>query len=299
MLSNDDGLTSNVKALYEALKKDRHDVILSVPCVNQSGMGAAIAFSAPSPTLAEACLNDAAKVGDPTAGPMTRRGLSPDYHYVKGTPVMATMYGIDVLARKRWGKAPDLVLSGPNEGQNVGMAIIGSGTVSNAQFAAIRGIPAIAISAGEKTADAGLANPDSPKIARLVVDLVDQLSRTAKNGRLMPEGMALNVNFPDRLEGATWVVSRIGSYQQYDMRFVEDMSAERVARGLESGGCACPGVTVAINHNPARTDQQQDESVVFRKNISVSPMQAGYDSGKEARSWLQASLNGMKSGFGH
>ncbi len=35
----DDGLTSNVKALYEALKADGHDVIVSVPCTNQSGDG--------------------------------------------------------------------------------------------------------------------------------------------------------------------------------------------------------------------------------------------------------------------
>ena len=39
VISNDDGLTANVKALYEALKAEGHDVIVSVPCAQQSGMG--------------------------------------------------------------------------------------------------------------------------------------------------------------------------------------------------------------------------------------------------------------------
>jgi broad specificity polyphosphatase/5'/3'-nucleotidase SurE len=41
-LVNDDGLTSNIKATYDALKAAGHDVIVSVPCTGQSGRGAAI-----------------------------------------------------------------------------------------------------------------------------------------------------------------------------------------------------------------------------------------------------------------
>ena len=42
LLTNDDGLTSNVVALYAALKAQGHDVVVSVPCSGQSGRGAAI-----------------------------------------------------------------------------------------------------------------------------------------------------------------------------------------------------------------------------------------------------------------
>jgi 5'-nucleotidase len=42
VVSNDDGLTSNLVALYTALKSAGHDVIVSVPCTGQSGRGAAI-----------------------------------------------------------------------------------------------------------------------------------------------------------------------------------------------------------------------------------------------------------------
>lgn len=118
---------------------------------------------------------------------------------------MAMLYGIDVVARKRWNKAPDLVLSGPNEGRNVGAIILGSGTVSNAQYAAIRGIPAIAVSAGaNSTGDEKLANPVSPIIAQRLVELLERLEVQAGKGALLPHGTALNVNFPDNPQDARW-----------------------------------------------------------------------------------------------
>jgi len=46
VITNDDGLTSNTLALYRALKAKGHDVIVSVPCQNQSGKGAALRLSA-------------------------------------------------------------------------------------------------------------------------------------------------------------------------------------------------------------------------------------------------------------
>ena len=105
---------------------------------------------------------------------MTRADLpARDFHYVAGTPVMAALYGIDVAGSKRWGRAPDLVLSGPNEGQNLGSIILSSGTVGNAQYAALRGIPAIALSAGINSAGAeALENPVSKVVAARVLELV-------------------------------------------------------------------------------------------------------------------------------
>lgn len=102
VLTNDDGLTSNVVALYRALKAEGHDVIVSVPCANQSGMGAAAYFSRPMTVLTEACLNGAASAGEPAAGRMTRNDLPQgDFFYVSGTPVMALLYGLDIVGQRR------------------------------------------------------------------------------------------------------------------------------------------------------------------------------------------------------
>lgn len=300
VLSNDDGLTSNVKALYEALKAEGHDVIVSVPCSGQSGMGAAIRFNRPLGPLAADCLNGAAKAGEPGAGPVTRPGFDKDFYYVDGTPVMAMLHGVDVVAMKRWGKAPDLVLSGPNEGQNVGFIVLTSGTVGNAQVAAGRGISAIALSAGENTRDdPGLANPRSPAVARLSVDLVRQLDRRAGKGPMLPPGVALNVNFPDELEGARWRATRIGTYNYFRLGFTDDLAksltpelrAQAEARGMTVA--SLPSVSVHRNTEKPNPDQAGDEAVVIGKDISVSPMQVAYDPAPAKQGWMRKHLKGF------
>jgi 5'-nucleotidase len=285
VIANDDGLTSNVKALYEALKAQGHDVIVSVPCANQSGMGAAIRFMQPLRPLAADCRNGAAKAGSPGAGPMTRAGFERDFFYVDGTPVMALLYGLDVAAQGRWGRAPDLVLSGPNEGQNVGPMTLTSGTVSNAQYGAARGIPSIAFSAGLDT-DGGmaLANPKSLEVARLSAGFIAALDRRVAGRAILPAGVALNVNFPDKLEGAQWKMARVGNFTGYALGFTTDI-----------GGSKQPGVTVQPNRAPPSPAQRNDEAAVNRAAISVSVMQAGYDAPAADAKRIARSLRGLVS----
>lgn len=306
VLSNDDGLTSNVVALYRSLSEAGHDVIVSVPCRNQSGQGAALQIARPLTPLSEACLNDAAQPGDPGAGPMTRKGIPEgDFFYVNGTPIMALAYGLDVAAQDRWGSAPDLVLSGPNEGQNVGAIVISSGTVSNAQFANLRGLPAIALSAGANTGGESLDNPLSGAVARLSLALVSALDGAAGEGRMLPDGVALNVNFPDKLEGAEWRVTRIGSYNAYRVGFTANMAttATPEMRAMAEQRCMTlpelPGLSFAINRDPPQPGQEHDESIVVRTAIAVSPMQAGYDyggAGEDFIGWLLSDLVGASTG---
>lgn len=283
VITNDDGLTSNLVALYAALKAEGHDVVVSVPCTNQSGQGAALGIARPIAPLKQACLNDAAKPGDPGAGVMTRAGLpAGDFHYVDGTPVAALLHGLDVVAKARWGKAPDLVLSGPNEGQNVGAIILSSGTVSAAQYAAVMGIPAIALSGGANTEAASLDNPVSDAVAQRSVELIAHLDARAGAGPLLPAGLALNVNFPDQPAGARWQLTEIGSYNAYKVGFTTDMAASASpmmqmmakSRGMEIP--PLPGVSFDFNTATPAPEQRDDESVVYRKAIAVSPMQAGF-----------------------
>ncbi|GFM28813.1 5'/3'-nucleotidase SurE [Novosphingobium sp. PY1] len=280
VIANDDGLTSNVIALYNALKSRGDDVIVSVPCTGQSGMGAAVKFLRPLGPLAQDCHNGAAPKGAPAVGPIERPGIAKqDFHYVDGTPVMALLYGIDVLAQKRWGHAPDLVLSGPNEGQNIGSIIVSSGTVNVVQYASARGIPAIALSAGEETADnKTLANPQSAEIASLSVKLLDALEKQASNKPLLPTGTSLNVNFPHQLENARWKLTRVGTYDAYGVHFVEDMSQSPMAKALGAGDVALPGIVIDMNQAKPTPAQKDDESVAVRDSITISVMQLGYGS---------------------
>ena len=297
VITNDDGLTSNVVALYKALKADGHDVIVSVPCQNQSGMGAALGLRPLTP-LESACRNNAATAGASGAGPMTRDGLGSDFYYVNSTPVMAVLYGLDIVAMTRWGKAPDLVLSGPNEGQNVGAIAISSGTISAAQFAALRGLPAIALSAGQNSAGPDLDNAQSPAIAEKSADLVRVLDAASKGGRMIPAGMALNVNFPNEAKGTKFCASKIGTYNAYTLNFSENMAAsaspemKEIARTNKMDIPALPGLSLGQNPTKPSADQSQDESILHLTCIAISPMQAGYGSDDQNMRWVSRILIG-------
>ena len=289
VVTNDDGLTENVRALHAALKAEGHDVIVSVPCREQSGMGGAIRFSGELGPLEKDCRAEAAKAGEPGAGSMTRSDLGPDFYYVDGTPVMSLLYGLDVAAHKRWGAPPDLVLSGPNIGQNVGAVVVTSGTVSNVQHAAARGIPAIALSADHGTADDGKVTQMGPKstaVAQEAIRLVRLLEAKAAGGPLLPAGVGLNVNFPKVLEGAEWKLTRTGSYNSFTLGFSEDAGSDPLAKRFGVQRSNLPGVVTGMNTKEPGPDELDNEAAVIGKNIAVSVMQVGYDHGTEARQWF-------------
>lgn len=291
LLTNDDGLTSNLRALYDALKADGHDVIVSVPCTGQSGRGAGIVMYSTvtivpddDKTQIEAeggCHNGVAPTGAPAVGPFLKAGYTNgDYHYVHGTPVMATLYGLDVLAEARWSKAPDLVLSGPNEGQNVGKIVNSSGTVSNAQMAASRNLPAIAVSAGADTVDnQTLANPYSKVVAHLTVKLLKTLESRARGEALLVPGIALNVNVPNApTPDLKFAFSRFGSFDAYKLTFKNTPPY---------------GLGIGPNTPEPTPAQAEDESVVYRTRVSVTAMQVGFEQNLFGQLWLRARLRDL------
>ncbi len=100
---------------------------------------------------------------------------------IGGTPADSVKLAVYSLLRR----PPDLVISGINNGSNLGINVLYSGTVSAATEAAILGFPAIAVSLGQKKDppfDWAL-----PHIERLGAWVL-------KHG--LPRGVALNVNIP-------------------------------------------------------------------------------------------------------
>lgn len=294
VVGNDDGLTSNVKALYESLKAAGHDVIVSIPCTQQSGRGGGVVMYSTTTINSSAdadvakdggCRNGAAVIGDASAGPMKKAGFTNgDWNYAHGTPVMALMYGLDVPAMARWKKSPDLVISGPNEGFNLGSLNITSGTVGISQFSLIRGIPAIAISASSKTVDdTALANPNSEIVGALATQFVKNLSEQAKTAKLMPTGVALNINIPNNASITTpFAFSKQGSFDLYEIGFTS--SAPFNYRLVKQSNPA----TAAVN-------QKEDESVVASDRISVSAMQLAYEARPAAQEWLRLRIDQIKT----
>jgi len=279
LLSNDDGLTANVRALRAALIAAGHEVVMSVPCRNQSGTGGSFSFYAPIGALTTACLNGAAPVGAPGVGPIA--GLEYSY-YVEGTPVASLMYGLDIAAQARWGGAPDLVISGPNEGQNAGMAVnFRSGTVANAQYALGRGIPAIAVSADANTRN----NPVlAEEVAAITVKLLSKLEKRSHKRGLLPDGLGLNVNIPIFAVGQgdelPWALTRFGNFDYIGSRFVADISTDPTAAAVGLGNVHLPAIGVVNRRVDDVTDETDEDSEALKMlegNVTVTPMDFGYE----------------------
>ena len=266
-----------------------------VPCQNQSGQGAALRMLEPLKPLTQNCRHDAARKGDPGAGPV--RGTdgfdSSDFHYVNGTPLMATLYGLDVLAPARWQQVPELLLSGPNEGQNLGSLVNSSGTVSNAQLGLARRIPSIALSADADTANHAALSAD---VAQLGVRLVQTLQARASGQPLLPDGIGFNVNVPRFAAGTAarlrWTLTRRGDYETRTLRFVPNLAQHPAGRAGKLG--AYPGLVIEPVPTPPTAQQRDDEAaVVLAGRIAVTPMQLGFEALTQDRETLRKRMQSL------
>lgn len=112
-------------------------------------------------------------------------------------PVTSIKHGIDTLSSELFNGDPDLAVSGPNVGSNLGLTVHFSGTVGAASYAAgTAKIPAIAFSGKDGSATAWDDNvPDYSKIyAELATNVVDRVVEAGTP--YLPDDVFLNVNFP-------------------------------------------------------------------------------------------------------
>lgn len=151
LVTNDDGVDApGIDELVTRLAElDEFEVTVVAPAEQQSGTG-----------------------GSLTAGALTTTSTTTASGYpavaVDGFPADTIVWAIDdggVAER------PDLVISGINEGQNLGPFLDLSGTIGAARAAAIRGIPSIAVSQGLPSPDT--PEPDFATGADVVLDYLD------------------------------------------------------------------------------------------------------------------------------
>ncbi|KAB5596077.1 hypothetical protein CTheo_349 [Ceratobasidium theobromae] len=193
LVGNDDGWAeANVRAFYQTLNAAGYKVVLSAPVQNQSGTGSKEAEATP---LTEAGEYDSVSVGGPAEG---ANATDPRLNYVNSYPVTAIKYGTSTLAPKFFGGAPDIVVTGPNIGNNLGvLASQLSGTIGAATEGVKEGLPAIAFSGstGPARSYTELQAGDSSYVyARIAQKFVATLTSTQKPW--LPSGVGLNVNFP-------------------------------------------------------------------------------------------------------
>ncbi|KAH7130717.1 survival protein sure-like phosphatase/nucleotidase [Dendryphion nanum] len=193
--SNDDGWAeSNLRTLFNTLNAAGHQVILSGPAEGKSGTGSS--DEPPTQVDSDGCIFRSCPPNSPPTG---ANATDPRLNYVNSFPVTSIKNGIDVTAPKLWnGQKPELAVTGPNVGSNIGIQVPFSGTVGAAVYAAKTAkIPALAFSGW--TGDPTAWNLPTPLYSRIYADLALNLTSTIiKTGTpYLPPNVWLNINFPE------------------------------------------------------------------------------------------------------
>ncbi|NDG16324.1 MAG: 5'/3'-nucleotidase SurE, partial [Betaproteobacteria bacterium] len=163
LISNDDGyLAPGIIALFHAMKKIA-DVEVVAPEQNNSAKSNALTLHSP----------------------IYIRQADNGFRYVTGTPADCVHIALTGLL----GYKPDLVVSGINNGANMGDDTIYSGTVGAAMEAYLMGIPAIAFSQVER----GWGNIEDA--AQWALEFVQSMTQRSASTSVP---WLLNVNIPNK-----------------------------------------------------------------------------------------------------
>ncbi|HHW56644.1 MAG TPA: 5'/3'-nucleotidase SurE [Clostridia bacterium] len=181
---------------------------------------------------------------------------------VNGTPSDCIKLGVEVVL----GRKPDMVVSGINNGLNLGTDILYSGTVSAAIEASLYGIPAIAVSLSE-TADI-----EDKRIYKFLESLIEII---LKKG--LPKDILLNVNIPDFQEGVKGIkATKLGK-----RIYIETFQKNYDPRGKEY-------YWMAGKISKIEEDEGTDIVSVKEGYISITPIHfdlTQYDMIKDLDSW--------------
>jgi 5'-nucleotidase len=182
LLSNDDGYRAEGLAALGRAIKPLVAVTIVAPDRNRSGASNSLTLDVP----------------------VRATRYDTDSYFVNGTPTDCVHLAVSGL----FDFEHDIVVSGVNDGANLGDDTLYSGTVAAAVEGRFLGLPAIAVSL--------CLTPDSPRNFRLAAELAAQLVRRMAQDPLRgpEEGpVILNVNVPDLPDGQLRgiKVTRLGS----------------------------------------------------------------------------------------
>lgn len=174
LVTNDDGIDAAGLHAVVACLAPIGRVVVIAPDRNRSGVSRSITLSSTLQVVEDEV-------------PMAEQAFATD-----GTPADCVRLAILGLA----GPVPDIVVSGANNGLNIGDDVAYSGTVSAAFDAAMNGLPAIAVSQQSLARELGYPRTHAfnhDAMQRFLPGLVQQMLDRRDD---LPDGLVLNVNVP-------------------------------------------------------------------------------------------------------
>lgn len=230
LLTNDDGLLADGIQCLRQILSDVGNIALVAPERERSAMGHGITMH--KPLRADKVFFDDNSYG----------------WSVSGTPADCVKLALDKLLPVR----PDIVISGINNGLNMGIDVLYSGTVSAALEAIIENIPAIAISVEEEA-----TKKDYEYAARFLKDFLLSIPQQDLSNKVV-----LNINIPRITLGP---VSGIEITVQGQKRYGSSVITRFDPRGKEYYWLS--GELLEIDSN-----QNTDLAAFARRAVSITPL---------------------------
>ncbi len=248
LLSNDDGyLAPGLRVLSETLSEVA-EVTVVAPDRNRSGASNSLTLDRPL------------RVHRPESR----------VYCVEGTPTDSVHMAITGLLPE----VPDMVISGINEGANMGDDVLYSGTVAAAMEGRFLGLPAIAVSLD------GRGENHYATAAKVILALLKRIHRDP-----LPADTILNVNVPD----LPW--DELGAYQA--TRLGHRKRAEAVIRDEDPRGRPIYWI------GPAGVEEDAGPGTDFHAlrsgAVSITPLQVDltrYDALEQIAGWLDRGEQG-------
>ncbi len=257
LLTNDDGIfAEGLHSLYQTFK-DKYDITIVAPLLEQSSQSHSLTLNRP---LTYSEIKKAGKF----------------YGYaVEGTPADAVKFALKVIL----DDVPELIISGINQGANLGTSILYSGTIAAAYEGLIEEIPSVAIS---------LDSYDYREFSYAAEFALSFVNFLKEKDKLLPD-IIFNVNIPalapQDIKGA-----KITSLSRAKF---EDFYEKRVnPRGMEYFWIH--GMMSSKNSNP-----EDDYSAIKDNYISITPLEFKFSSEEiieEIKGWNFGLAPGSRDG---
>jgi 5'-nucleotidase len=237
LITNDDGIHAPGLAIAERVARAfTDDVFVIAPEYEQSGVAHSLS------------LND----------PLRLREISPRHFALKGTPTDCVIMGVRKLLADR---APDLILSGVNSGQNIAEDVSYSGTIAGAMEGTILGIPSIALSqvydffGGRSNIIWSCAETHAAATVKKIMDAG------------IPPNVLMNVNFPNCQPGdVRGLAVTMQGRRSNDLMCIED---RKDGRGI-------PYYWISFKRGNFVAGHGTDLEALEQNRISVTPLNLDY-----------------------
>ena len=242
LITNDDGIASpGLKAAVEAVA-DMGEIMVLAPSSQQTGTGRALT-------------GDMQSRLEPIDYEVNGKNI--EAYHCQCTPAMIVRHGIRTILRE---SKPDLLISGINYGENLGINVTCSGTVGAALEASSYGIPSLAIS---KQTDVALHKSYIDQNWVASKHFLRQFAEIVLENNLQSDVQVLKIDVPvDATPHTAWKITKLAKRAYYSREIEQPGIQTKLGDGK-----------ICVKIDVDTLDQESDIYILaIEKLVSITPL---------------------------